>query len=149
MPESDLIKLYSARILELAASVPLTGRLDTPDASSSKRSPQCGSNVTVDLCVKDGRVSAFAQDVRACALGQAAASVVGANVVGCSRVEVERGLNQLKAMLADNGPAPEAPFEGLEAMIAARGFENRHASIMLALDATLDALKQAERLVAV
>jgi NifU-like protein involved in Fe-S cluster formation len=77
MSDSDLIKLYSGRILELAADIPHLGRLSSPQASVKRRSPLCGSTVTVDLTMENGRVSGFAQDVKACALGQAAASVVG------------------------------------------------------------------------
>ena len=90
--ETDLIKLYSARILELAADIPHLGRLPAPDATIKRRSPLCGSTVTVDLNVSDGKVSAFGQDVKACALGQAAASVVGGNIVGRTRAEVEAAI---------------------------------------------------------
>ena len=69
MSDADLIKLYSGRILELAADIPLTDRLDSPQASVKKRSPLCGSTVTVDLTMENGRISAFGQDVKACALG--------------------------------------------------------------------------------
>ena len=78
MSDSDLVKLYSGRILALAADIPHLGRLPEPMGSARKRSPLCGSTVTVDLRVENGRISAFAQDVKACALGQAAAAVVGA-----------------------------------------------------------------------
>lgn len=145
MAETDLIKLYSGRILELAAGIPHTGRLDAPQATATRRSPQCGSNITVDLTLEDGRVAQFAQDVRACALGQAAASVVGEAVIGRTRAEVETARDQLEAMLSEGGPAPEAPFDGLEVLIPAREFKNRHRSIMLALDATADAIAEAER----
>ena len=141
--ESDLIKLYSARILELAADIPFLDRLDAPDATVKKRSPLCGSTVTVDLNVADGRVVGFGQDVKACALGQAAAAVVGAAIIGCDRAQVESARDQLKAMLKSGGPAPEAPFDGLEVLIPARDFKNRHASILLALEATLEAFDQA------
>ena len=141
--ESYLIKLYSARILELAADIPFLDRLDTPDATVKKRSPLCGSTVTVDLNVADGRVVGFGQDVKACALGQAAAAVVGAAIIGCDRAQVESARDQLKAMLKSGGPAPEAPFDGLEVLIPARDFKNRHASILLALEATLEAFDQA------
>ncbi|MGR3615804.1 MAG: iron-sulfur cluster assembly scaffold protein [Paracoccaceae bacterium] len=143
--ESDLIKLYSARILELAADIPYLDRLENPDASVKKRSPLCGSTVTVDLNVDDGRVVAFGQDVKACALGQASASVVGSVIIGCTRTQIELARNQLKAMLKADGPAPDAPFEGLEVLLPARDFKNRHASILLALDATLEAFDQAEQ----
>jgi len=43
-------------------------------------------------------------------------------------------------MLKDGGPAPDAPFDGLAVLAPARDYKNRHASIMLAFDATLEAL---------
>ncbi len=143
--ENDLIKLYSGRILALAADIPHLDRLDQPDATVKKRSPLCGSTVTVDVRMKDGRVSDFGQDVKACALGQAAASVVGDAVVGATRAQVETARDQLKAMLKKDGPAPDAPFDGLEVLIPAREYKNRHASIMLALEATAEAMEQAEQ----
>ena len=141
--ETDLINLYSQRILALAASIPHAERLIDPDATSQKRSPLCGSTVTVDLCVADGKVSAFGQDVKACALGQAAASVVGSAIIGCSFEELEIARDQLLAMLKSDGPVPSAPFEGLEVLLPAKEYKNRHASIMLCIEASLDAFKNA------
>jgi len=143
--ETDLIKLYSARILALAADMPRTARLAAPTATARRRSPLCGSTVTVDVAVADGRIVDFAQDVKACALGQAAAAVVGGNVVGRTETEVQRGRDQLLAMLKEGGPVPEAPFDGLEVLAPARDYKNRHASIMLAFDATLEALDAARK----
>ncbi|WP_037253714.1 iron-sulfur cluster assembly scaffold protein [Roseobacter sp. SK209-2-6] len=140
--ETDLIKLYSQRILALAADIPHLDRLDSPDATAKKRAPLCGSTVTVDLCLQDGRISSFGQDVKACALGQASASVVGANIVGRSQAEVEQARNQLKAMLTAEGPTPEAPFQDLEVLMPAREFKNRHASILLCLEACLEAMDE-------
>ncbi len=143
MAETDLIKLYSGRILELASDIPLTGRLDRPQASATRRSPLCGSNVTVDIVVSDGRIVEFAQDVRACALGQAAASVVGANVIGRSRAEIAAARDQLEAMLTAGGPAPDAPFDELQVLVPAREFKNRHKSILLSLEAVGEAMDRA------
>ncbi|MBO9473320.1 MULTISPECIES: iron-sulfur cluster assembly scaffold protein [unclassified Shimia] len=143
--ETDLIKLYSGQILQLAASIPHTDRLPEPDATVKKRSPLCGSTVTVDVTVTDGVISAFGQDVKACALGQAAASVVGANVIGRSRVEIEGARDALKEMLKQDGPTPAAPFDGLEVLRPARDYKNRHASILLALEATAEAFEAAEQ----
>ncbi|TDK47386.1 iron-sulfur cluster assembly scaffold protein [Antarcticimicrobium luteum] len=142
---TDLIKLYSARILALAADIPHLGRLDGPQATVKKRSPLCGSTVTVDVTVRDGRVADFAQDVKACALGQASAAVVGGAILGATRAQVERARDQLKAMLKQDGPAPDAPFDGLEVLRPAREYKNRHASILLALEATAEAMEQAEQ----
>ncbi len=143
MAETDLIKLYSGRILELASDIPRTGRLDQPQATVTRRSPLCGSNVTVDIVVEGDRVAEFAQDVRACALGQAAASVVGANVIGRTRSEIAVARDQLEAMLTADGPAPDAPFDDLQVLVPAKEFKNRHKSILLALEATGEAMDRA------
>jgi len=146
--DTDLVKLYSGRILALAANIPLTERLPAPDApaafaSARKRSPLCGSTVTVDVMLKDGRISAYGQDVKACALGQAAASVLASQVIGLGRAEISRARDQLLAMLKEDGPVPDAPFGEYEVLLPARAYKNRHASIMLALEATLAAYDQA------
>ncbi|MEP2715387.1 iron-sulfur cluster assembly scaffold protein [Pseudophaeobacter sp.] len=143
--ETDLIKLYSARILALAADIPHLDRLDSPDATAKKRAPLCGSTVTVDLTLENGRITGFGQDVKACALGQASASVVGQNIIGRNLKEVETARDQLKDMLISDQPAPKAPFSGLEVLIPAREFKNRHASILLCLEACLEAFKAASQ----
>jgi NifU-like protein involved in Fe-S cluster formation len=144
LSDSDLIKLYSSRILALAADIPHSGRLEAPMASCKRRSPLCGSTVTVDLDLHEGRISRFAQEVKACALGQAAASVLGSVVIGRSRAELETALAELRAMLKSGGPVPAAPFDGFEVLLPARDYKNRHASILLALEATVEATAEAE-----
>lgn len=144
MADSDLIKLYSGRILELAANMTRTERLDAPDATVQKRAPLCGSTVTVDVKLDGERVTDFAQDVKACALGQAAASVVGREIVGLQKSEVILARDELSAMLRNNGPAPSAPFDDLSVLMAARDFSNRHASILLALEAVVEAISQTQ-----
>ncbi|MFT4961338.1 MAG: NifU-like protein involved in Fe-S cluster formation [Paracoccaceae bacterium] len=143
--ESDLIKLYSARILALAADIPHLDRLSAPDATVKRRAPLCGSTVTVDVIVQDGQIVEFGQDVKACALGQASAAVVGDAIIGTSRAQVETARDQLTAMLKHDGQQPDAPFDGLEVLIPARDYKNRHASILLALEATLEAMTLAEQ----
>ena len=141
--ETDLIKLYSGRILAMAADMPRTGRLETPDATAMRRSPLCGSTVTVDVSVRDGIVTDYAQDVKACALGQAAASVVGANAVGRTLPEVETARDGLRAMLKDGAAVPHAPWDGFEVLQPARDYRNRHASILLAIEALAEAMAEA------
>ena len=142
MSDTDLIKLYSGRILALAANMPHTARLSAPQATARKRSPMCGSMVTVDLTIDDGRISEYGQDVKACALGQAAASVVGSGIIGRTIDEVNTARAQLIEMLRNEGPAPDAPFHDLEVLLPAREYKNRHASILLAFDAALEAAEQ-------
>lgn len=144
MSDTDLIKLYSQRILALAADMPRTTRLAAPTATAKKRAPLCGSTVTVDLVIADGVIMDFGQDVKACALGQAAASVVAGNIVGLTEASVRSGRDQLNAMLTQDEGVPDAPFDGLEVLKPAKEYKNRHASILLAFDATLDALQNAK-----
>jgi NifU-like protein involved in Fe-S cluster formation len=144
MSDSDLIKLYSSRILALAAEIPHHGRLPAPQGSARRRSPLCGSTVTADVVVTEGRVTGFAQDVKACALGQAAAAVLGAAVLGRTLPELEAARDGLRAMLKDAGPVPPAPFQGYEVLLPARDYKNRHASILLPLEAVCEAMALAE-----
>lgn len=139
----DLVKLYSGQLLALAAQIPHLGRLPAPQGSASRRSPLCGSTITADVVLRDGRVAEFAQEVRACALGQASAAVLGAVAPGRSRAELVAARAALAAMLAENGPPPDAPFDGYAVLVAARDYRNRHASILLALDALIAAMEAA------
>lgn len=140
----DLVALYSGRILALAAAIPHQGRLALPQGSAKRRSPLCGSSITVDLVLDQGRIAGFAQDVKACALGQASAAIAGAVLPGRSRAEVQSARDQLAAMLRDGAAPPLPPFHGYEVLIPAREYPNRHASILLVLDATLDAMQAAD-----
>lgn len=141
---NDLIKLYSTKILALAAEIPHLGRLDAPQASVKKRSPLCGSTVTVDLDMTDGKVSRFGQEVKACALGQASAAVLGEAVIGRTADELDAVARELETMLKQEGPVPAAPFAGYEALLPAREFKNRHASILLSVQAAAEAARQAQ-----
>ena len=135
--------LYSAKLLKLAGNMPRAGRLPAPDASVEKISKLCGSRVLVDVTVEGDRVTDFAQEVKACALGQAAASVLGSNVVGASLEELETGRRQLKAMLKDGGAAPDGRFADLALLAPVKDYPARHTSTMLAFEAVTEAVRRA------
>lgn len=145
MSDQDLLSLYSSRILALAADIPHLGRLPMPDATAKKRAPLCGSTVEVGLALRDGRIAEFAQEVRACALGQAAASVLGRAVLGRMPDEVRAGRDALWRMLREGAEPPATPWDGFAVLVPAREHANRHGSILLAFDATLEALEQLEK----
>jgi NifU-like protein involved in Fe-S cluster formation len=134
--------LYSARVLKLVANIPHAGRLPAPDASSEKISKLCGSRILVDVKVEDGRVTDFAQEVKACALGQAAAAVLGTHVIGAHLDEIEMARDALRAMLKNNGPAPGGRFSELAVLEAVKDYPARHASTMLAFEAAAEAVRQ-------
>ncbi len=135
--------LYSSRILKLAADMPRAGRLAAPDATSEKIAKLCGSKITVDVKLKDGRVADFAQDVRACALGQAAAAVLGEHVIGADLGEIEMARDALRAMLKANGPAPAGRFSELSVLEVVKDYPARHASTLLAFEAAVEAVRTA------
>jgi len=136
--------IYSRRILELAAAIPRLGRLPDADASASAHSRLCGSTVTVDLKVEDGRVTDFAHEVRACALGQASSSIMGRNVLGSTVAELRAVRDETRRMLQEGGSPPGGRWSDLEALEPVRDFKARHASILLTFDAVVDAIAQIE-----
>ena len=142
--ETDLIKLYSGKILQMAAEPIYRERLSKPDASVTKRSPLCGSAITVDINVESGIITHYGQEVRACALGQASSTIIGKAIVGRSLTEVQRAHEELSEMLKNDGPTPSKPFQELCMLQPASEYKNRHASILLAIEATLAAFQQIE-----
>ncbi len=137
-------ELYSARILKLAANLPHSGRLADAQGTGERIAKLCGSKAIVDVTLEaDGRVATFAQDVKACALGQAAAGVLGEAVIGASLEEIAGARDAMTAMLKAGGEGPEGRFEGLRALKLVADYPARHASTMVAIEATLDAVKQA------
>jgi NifU-like protein involved in Fe-S cluster formation len=141
--EAMIDDLYSAKLLALAANMPRIGRLAAPDASVEKIAKLCGSRVVIDVTVEGGRVADFAQDVKACALGQAAASVLGAHVVGASLEELEVTRAQFRAMLKDGAPAPDGRFSDLAMLAPVKDYPARHASTLLAFEAVTEAVRTA------
>jgi NifU-like protein involved in Fe-S cluster formation len=135
--------LYSAKLLKLAANLPRLGRLPAPHGSAERVSKLCGSRVLVDVTVDGDRVADFAQEVKACALGQASAAVLGANVMGASLSELEMTRDAFRAMLKDGAPAPEGRFADLAMLQPVKDYPARHASTLLAFEAAAEAVRRA------
>jgi NifU-like protein involved in Fe-S cluster formation len=134
--------IYNRRILELAADIPRLGRLAAPDASAKAHSRLCGSTVVVDLSVKDGRVSDFAHEVKACALGQASSSLMARHAIGAMPAELVELRVIMYRMLKEGGPPPSGKWADFAALQPVRGYKARHASTLLTFDAVVDALTQ-------
>ncbi|MBO9501424.1 iron-sulfur cluster assembly scaffold protein [Brevundimonas sp. A19_0] len=136
--------LYSARILGLAANLPHAGRLAAPEGTGERVARLCGSRAVVDVVLDDaGRVADFAQDIKACALGQAAAGVIGEAVLGATANEITAAATALTDMLKSGGEGPEGRFEGLRVLKPVSDYPQRHASTQVAMGALLDALDMA------
>jgi NifU-like protein involved in Fe-S cluster formation len=135
--------LYNTQILRLAASTANAARLDAPQGSAVKVSPVCGSKVTADIDLDaSGRIARHGQDVRACALGQAAAALVGADIIGRDPAALAAARAELADWLAGRTETPPA-WPGMEVFAPARVHRARHPSILLAFDAAIAAAQQA------
>jgi NifU-like protein involved in Fe-S cluster formation len=137
--------IYNRRILELAGEIPRLGRLEAPDATATAHSKLCGSTVTIDLKLADGKVSDFAHDVKACALGQASSSIMARNVVGSTPDELRSVREDMRRMLKENGAPPSGKWADCAVLEPVRDYKARHASTLLTFDAVVSALDQIEQ----
>ncbi|WP_300391868.1 iron-sulfur cluster assembly scaffold protein [Henriciella sp.] len=138
-------ELYHNRVLELAANIPHVGTLADADASVEKVSRVCGSVVRVDIRLsEDGEtVEAIAVEPKACALGQAATSVLAENIVGARVEDVLSARDALRAMLKDGGKPPAGRFAELRHLAGVADYPPRHTSTMLAFEAACEAIETA------
>jgi NifU-like protein involved in Fe-S cluster formation len=141
---ADLEDIYTDKVLQLSATMPRAGRLENPDATASAHSKLCGSRITIDLKMEDGVVTDYAQDVRACLLGQSSASIMGANIVGSRAAELRDVAGQMRRMLKEGAAPPSGRWGDLAILEVVRDFKARHASTLLVFDAVEDAIAQIE-----
>ena len=135
--------LYNKDILRLAASIPHHARLAEAQASVEKRSPTCGSRVTTDVKMEGGKLVELGLDVKACALGQASASLMAAQAIGMTVAELENARDRLTDYLAGDGDDLDF-WPGLTVLAPARDYPARHASIRLSFEAVAEAARMAE-----
>ena len=136
--------IYSQRILELAAAIPRTARLAMPEATATAHSKLCGSTVIVDIAMAGDVVTDYGQKVKACLLGQSAASVMGREVVGSTAAELRAVGAAMRKMLKEGGPPPDGKWSDLAALVPVRDYRARHPSTLLVFDAVEDAIRQIE-----
>ena len=137
--------VYNAKILAFAGNIGRSGRLESPDATATAHSKLCGSTVIVDLIMRDGVVTDFAHEVRACALGQASSAIMATNVIGATFAELRDVRLIMQRMLKENGVPPEGRFADLKYLEPVRDYKARHASTMLTFDAVVDCVDQIEK----
>ena len=136
--------IYSDRLLALAAEMPRTERLASPQATARAHSKLCGSTVEIDLAMDGDVVTDYGQTVRACLLGQTAASVMGREIVGSTAEELREVGATMRAMLKQGGPPPTGRWEDLALLQSVRDYKARQPSTLLVFDALEDAIAQIE-----
>jgi NifU-like protein involved in Fe-S cluster formation len=141
---ADLDEIYNTKLLELAANIPCSERLKAPDATATAHSKLCGSTVAIDLTMEGDRVTGYGQTVKACLLGQAAASIVGSHIIGATAEELREAGAAMRRMLKENGPPPGGRFAHLALLEPVRHYKARHGSVLLTFDAIEKALAEIE-----
>lgn len=141
---ADLDAIYNSKLIELAADIPCSERLQAPAATATAHSKLCGSTVTIDLEMAGDKVSRYGQAVKACLLGQAAASIVGRHIIGATVQEVRDAGAAMRRMLKEEGPPPSGRFAELEILEPVRHYRARHGSVLLTFDAIEKALGEIE-----
>ena len=141
---TSLEDLYNSQILELAASIPRSRRLEQPDATATAHSKLCGSTITIDLKMDGDRVVDFGQTVKACLLGQSSAAIMGRHVVGASAAQVRKIAAGVRRMLKEGGAPPDEEWPEIKLLEPVRTYKARHASTLLVFDAVEDAIRQIE-----
>jgi len=136
--------IYNSRILEFAGNIPRIGTLDDADAEAGAHSKLCGSRVKVYIKLDGDRVSDFAHEVKACALGQASSSIMARHVIGATVEDIRRAREDMLAMLKADGEGPSGRFEEMRFLKPVKDYKARHASTMLTFDAVVDAIGQIE-----
>ena len=141
---TSLEDLYNAQILELAANIPLSGRLEHADASATAHSKLCGSTITIDLKMDGDRVTDYRQTVKACLLGQSSAAIMGRHIVGARAGELKDIAARMRKMLKEGAEPPAETWPEIKLLAPIRMYKARHASTMLVFDAVEDAIRQIE-----
>ena len=138
--------LYTNNILELASTIPITTRLKQPDVTVTRRTAICGSSITLDLKISDSKISEIGLDIKACALGQASACIFLTHAVGTEIKVISELRKNLKIFLDKGSFLIKEPFAEYKYFEPAQKVPYRHDSVLLILDASIEALQKASGL---
>ncbi len=131
MYKSVMSELYNTEILRLTTQIPHQERLSAPDVTATKTSRICGSRITADARLQNSVITSFGQEVKACALGQAAAAIVGEQVIGLSETELEDISARFRHMIKTGAGTFPEKWQKLSLLAAVKDHPGRHGSVML------------------
>jgi len=131
---------YPLAVLRLAAASGDHPALADARLTATRDSQTCGSDITVTLDVEAGRIARFGHRVRACAIGQAAATVLAEKAVGLDIGAVTAARSALADILAGRTDTAPEGWPDFDHFKGVREFKARHEAALLPFDATLAAL---------
>lgn len=134
--------LYQKEILRLAAEAAGAGRLDAPDASVTVRNPLCGDQITLDVALDEGRISALAHHTRACVLCQASAALLATTALGRTAAECDAAAAALTAFLQGAPETRTGDLNGFEVFAPVIPHTSRHTCVLLPFTALAQAFAE-------
>ncbi len=136
-------ELNTSEIMSFAAHIPHIGDLPGAQGQGLAHSKLCGSKISVKLNISNGKVCAFSQQVKACLVGQASASIVGHNIIGSTRSEVAQARETVRFMLEEEGELPTGKWADFALLVPVRNYKSRYSTVLIAFDAVLEAMDMA------
>ena len=107
--------------------------------------PLCGDRITLDIKLADGTVAALGHEVKACALCQAAATVIGRHAIGADPATLKEISLAVARILKPDGQVEVPKWSELAAFRPVAGHKSRHACVLLPFRALTQALDLAIR----
>lgn len=137
-------RLYTPELLALTVELAAWPPIDGAPRHGHARSVACGSTVDMDLDTDiSGRVTTIGLRVKACAVGQAAATIFARHAKGRNLRDISLAHDRIEGWL--DGEAPIADWPDLAAIAAAKEYPGRHGAILLPWKAAIQALSSTKR----
>lgn len=138
-------ELYADQLLALSRKAPENRVLPTSDGQAIKLSVFCGSHVRAMVKMDGAKIADLAFEHETCALSRAAMAILNGAAIGSTRDDISRGREALINILKANHTTVPLKFSNLHILSAAHQYPQRHTSILLAWDAVLSAIDEANR----
>jgi NifU-like protein involved in Fe-S cluster formation len=135
-------RLYTPELLALTLELASWPAMENLPMHGDARAATCGSTLTLDLALDDaGRIETLGLRVRACAVGQAAATLFARHATGRDLTSLQGIHDRIEGWLEGEAPLPDWP--GLDMLEPARAYPARHGAIILPWKAAIAALSSA------
>ena len=136
--------LYQEKILAHAKASRDQAPIDNADYTATLSNPVCGDRVTVKIAVDDaGAISNISTEVRGCALCEAGAGLFASTAPGIQTKDIFAVTTGFAKWLKGDDDA--APLRGMDDFTPVRAIKNRHKCVLLAYEAAVNAIGEAER----
>lgn len=139
--EDALLRLYNQDLIRLSRETEEPRRLAHPSATAKAVSPICGSVVSIDINVEDGRVTDLGYEIEACALTKCTVAVMKKAAIGKTQAQIAKAGQEIEAMLA-GGPPPGGDWTDLKILAPVADYKARYNAMLLPFEAIEKAFAQ-------